>query len=147
MANIIRWDPWRDAMAVREALDRAFEERMFRPPVPFGPWSEGSMSVDMYETEDSVVVKTAIPGVKADDIEVSVDVLSQPERCDVSDLDPSRYGVIVEHGRRRGLLLPDLPGVDSVADQVDIACRKAGIDADEPYALLRFTVERHTKHA
>lgn len=83
MANIIRWDPWRDAMAVREALDRAFEERMFRPPVPFGPWSEGSMSVDMYETEDSVVVKTAIPGVKADDIEVSVagDTLTIKAEC------------------------------------------------------------------
>jgi len=79
-----------------------------------------------------------------DDLDVSVDVLSEPKPCAASDLDPARYGVIVEHGGRRGLLLPDLPGVDSVADQVDIARRKAGIDADEPYSLRRFTVERHT---
>jgi HSP20 family protein len=49
-----------------------FEERFIRPPVPFGPWSEGALPVDMYETGDSVVVKTAIPGVKAEEIEVSV---------------------------------------------------------------------------
>jgi HSP20 family protein len=48
-----------------------FEEGV-RPPVPFGFWDEGSLAVDMYETDDNVVVKTAIPGVKADDIDVSV---------------------------------------------------------------------------
>lgn len=72
MANIVRWDPFRDAMALRDAMDRMFEERMLRPPVPFGPWSEGSLALDMYETDDNVVVKTAIPGVKADEIDVSV---------------------------------------------------------------------------
>ena len=79
-----------------------------------------------------------------DDLELSVDVLSEPEPCGESDLDPVRYGVIVECGWRRGLLLPDLPGVDSAAEQIDIARRKAGIGADEAYELRRFTVERHT---
>ncbi len=79
-----------------------------------------------------------------DDLDLSVDVLSEPEPCGKSDLDPARYGVIVESGWRRGLLLPDLPGVDSVAEQIDIARRKAGIGADEAYELRRFTVERHT---
>jgi AmmeMemoRadiSam system protein A len=78
------------------------------------------------------------------DLDLSVDVLSEPEPCGESDLDPARYGVLVESGRRRGLLLPDLPGVDSVAQQVDIARQKAGIGADEPFSLQRFTVERHT---
>ena len=86
------------------------------------------------------------PPITADELDaldLSVDVLSEPEPCGESDLDPSRYGVIVESGWRRGLLLPDLPGVDSVAKQIDIAKRKAGIGADEPYDLRRFTVERH----
>jgi HSP20 family protein len=72
MANIVRWEPFRDMVSLRDAMDRMFEEGFFRPPVPFAPWAEGSLSVDMYETDDSVVVKTAIPGVKAEDIDVSI---------------------------------------------------------------------------
>ncbi len=77
------------------------------------------------------------------DLTISVDVLSEPEPCDESQLDPSRYGVIVENGWRRGLLLPDLEGVESVEDQVAISKSKAGIRPDEPVRLSRFTVERH----
>jgi HSP20 family protein len=72
MASIVRWEPFRDMVALRDAMDRMFEERMFRPPVPFGPWTEGALAVDMYETDESVVVTSAVPGVKAEDIEVSV---------------------------------------------------------------------------
>ena len=74
---------------------------------------------------------------------ISVDVLSEPEPCDETQLDPSRFGVIVESGWRRGLLLPDLEGVDTVANQVAIVKDKAGIREGEPVSLLRFTVERH----
>ena len=55
-----------------------------------------------------------------------------------------RYGVIVTRGHRRGLLLPDLDGVDTVAQQVDIARRKAGIGPHEKVELQRFEVVRHT---
>jgi HSP20 family protein len=72
MANIVRWDPFRNMVSLRDMMDQMMDERFFRPPIPFGPWSEGSMAVDMYETDDSVIVKTAIPGVKADDIDVSI---------------------------------------------------------------------------
>jgi AmmeMemoRadiSam system protein A len=78
-------------------------------------------------------------------VSFSVDVLSPPEPCRAADLDPRRYGVIVEAGWRRGLLLPDLPGVDTVEEQLRIAKMKAGISADEPCRLWRFTVERHTE--
>ena len=75
----------------------------------------------------------------------SVDVLSAPEPIAGPDeLDPARYGVIVSCGNRRGLLLPDLDGVDTVDQQIDIARRKGGIGAGEPYRLERFTVVRHT---
>ncbi len=77
-------------------------------------------------------------------LEISVDVLSEPEPVDSpAELDVKRYGVIVSHGPKRGLLLPDLDGVDTVEDQIGIARRKGGISADEPYRLERFEVVRH----
>ena len=77
-------------------------------------------------------------------ITYSVDVLGEPEDIDSeARLDVKRYGVIVTNGGRRGLLLPDLDGVDTVAEQVAIAKSKAGIAQDEPVSLQRFEVVRH----
>ena len=77
-------------------------------------------------------------------LEISVDVLGAPEDIDSMDeLDVKRYGVIVSNGGRRGLLLPDLDGVDTVQQQVSIARQKAGIGANEPVQLQRFEVIRH----
>ena len=88
------------------------------------------------------------PPVRADELdslEYSVDVLGEPEPIDSPDqLDIKRYGVIVSCGNRRGLLLPDLEGVDTVEQQIDIARQKGGISAREHYALERFEVVRHT---
>jgi len=78
-----------------------------------------------------------------DMLTISVDVLSEPEPCTAADLDPKHFGVIVESGWRRGLLLPALPGVDSIEQQIEIASRKAGIAPGEPVELHRFVVERH----
>src|ERR1051325_10415388 len=74
----------------------------------------------------------------------SVDVLFPPEKATMTDLDPGVFGVIVEDesGVRRGLLLPDIPGITDAAQQVEIAARKAGIAAGEPVRLWRFKVER-----
>jgi len=79
-----------------------------------------------------------------DDLSVSVDVLTTPEPCSEEDLDPSVYGILIRAGARRGLLLPDLEGVETVADQVLITRRKAGIAPSEPIEIARFRVERHT---
>ncbi|MDR1713115.1 MAG: AmmeMemoRadiSam system protein A [Coriobacteriales bacterium] len=77
-------------------------------------------------------------------ITCSVDVLGAAEPVqDVSALDAERYGVIVSSGYRRGLLLPNLEGVDTPGQQIDIALRKAGIRPDEPYSLERFEVVRY----
>lgn len=87
------------------------------------------------------------PPVRAselDALEYSVDVLGQPQPVDSSALlDPKQYGVIVSCGHRRGLLLPDLEGVDTVERQLDIARQKGGIRADDPYKIERFKVVRH----
>jgi MEMO1 family protein len=73
----------------------------------------------------------------------SVDVLGEPEPCELEDLDPARWGVIVSSAWRRGVLLPDLPGVDTVARQVSIALQKAGIGPDEHFSVQRFSVCRY----
>ncbi|MDI6844196.1 MAG: AmmeMemoRadiSam system protein A [Anaerosomatales bacterium] len=78
-----------------------------------------------------------------DDLEISVDVLHEPEPCTFEDLDPKRYGVIVSADWRRGLLLPDLEGVDTPEQQVAIAMRKAGIAPGERVHLERFQVDRY----
>jgi len=78
-------------------------------------------------------------------LEFSVDVLSKPELVqEIEQLDPKKYGVIVESGFRRGLLLPDLEGVDTVERQIEICRMKAGIPFSEPITLYRFEVKRYS---
>ena len=78
-------------------------------------------------------------------LEINVDVLSMPERIKSKDeLDVKRYGVIVSSGSRRGLLLPDLDGIDTVDEQIDIARKKGGISPRDNITLERFEVIRHT---
>ena len=73
-----------------------------------------------------------------------VDVLDAPESISGPEkLDVKQYGVIVESGHRRGLLLPNLDGVDTVAQQISIALNKAGINPNDEYSLKRFKVTRH----
>jgi MEMO1 family protein len=74
----------------------------------------------------------------------SVDVLFPSEPAVMEELNPAVFGVIVEDdsGSRRGLLLPDIPGIDNPQQQVEIAARKAGILPGEPIKLFRFKVER-----
>ncbi len=79
-----------------------------------------------------------------EDLEYSVDVLHEPQQVQSTDqLDARKYGIIVRKGRRSGLLLPDLEGVDTPEDQIRIALNKAGISPSEAYTIERFEVERH----
>ncbi len=80
------------------------------------------------------------------ELQYSVDILNPPEKVkDISQLDPKVYGVIVERGWQRGLLLPDLEGVDTVEEQLRIAALKAGLSLDEVENIYRFTVTRYGK--
>jgi AmmeMemoRadiSam system protein A/AmmeMemoRadiSam system protein B len=90
------------------------------------------------------------PPVRADelpDLRYSVDVLSAPEPCTLEDLDPNIYGVIIEHesGFPRGLMLPHLEGIETAAQQVEIAARKAGLSKGEPIKLFRFRADRYSE--
>jgi AmmeMemoRadiSam system protein A/AmmeMemoRadiSam system protein B len=87
----------------------------------------------------------AITPDELDALTYSVDVLSPAEPIvSRADLDVQRYGVIVTHKNKRGLLLPNLDGVDTVQQQISIALQKAGIASSEDYQLARFEVVRHT---
>ena len=79
----------------------------------------------------------------------SVDVLERPEATTFEELDPKAFGVVVESGdgSRRGLLLPDIEGVETAARQVEIAARKAGLSPRQPLKLYRFRVRRYKEPA
>lgn len=100
---------------------------------------QNAISAATKDPRFSPVLKEELPWLS-----LSVDVLGDAERIDSEDaLDVKRYGVIVTNGSRRGLLLPNLDGVDTAAEQVAIAKRKAGILEHENVLLERFEVVRH----
>lgn len=77
------------------------------------------------------------------DIRYSVDILDRPEPAKVQDLDPKIYGIILSSINKRALLLPNLEGVDTVEDQIEITKNKAGIRDNENYSIERFKVTRY----
>ncbi len=78
-----------------------------------------------------------------DDLDIEVSVLHPAEHIEsIEQLDPRCYGVIVQRGRRRGLLLPDIPGIDDARTQVEMARQKAWIGQDEPIEMWRFRVDK-----
>lgn len=71
--SIIRWEPFRELISLREAMDRLFEESFVRPRRGWlAPLEEEVLAIDIYETDDDVVVKTAVPGVKPEDIDITI---------------------------------------------------------------------------
>jgi HSP20 family protein len=73
MTNLVRWEPFRDLVSLREAMDRLFEESFVRPRTGWlAPAGVEALAIDLYQTDDAVVVKTAIPGVRPEDIDISV---------------------------------------------------------------------------
>jgi AmmeMemoRadiSam system protein A len=114
--------------------------------------SQPSLELEVIHNAISAATRDPrFPPVRARELEgldVKVDVLSTPEPVDGPEhLDPKRYGVIVQapgSWHRRGLLLPDLEGVDTVEEQIRICRLKAGIGSNEEIELQRFEVERYT---
>jgi HSP20 family protein len=70
MSNLIRWEPMRDMMTLREAMDHLFDEAFTRPFSMSG--GLGMPAVDMYQTDEEVVIRAALPGIKAGDVQISV---------------------------------------------------------------------------
>lgn len=98
-----------------------------------------AISAAVYDPRFSPVTKSELPALV-----YSVDVLGETEKVtEIEALDPKRYGVIVTHDGKRGLLLPNLDGIDTVEEQIAIAKEKAGIPKHQPVAIERFEVIRH----
>lgn len=77
MSNLIRWEPMREMMTLREAMDRLFDDAFTRP-LSMGAVSSVLPTIDLYQTEDELVVKAALPGLKPDEVQISItgDVLT-----------------------------------------------------------------------
>ncbi len=70
--GLTRWEPFRDLVTLREAMDRLFAESFVRPGAAFPDVGMEGPAVDMYQTDEEIVVKAAIPGIKPEDIDISV---------------------------------------------------------------------------
>jgi len=71
--DLIRWDPFREMTSLRDAMDRLFEESFIRPS-RFWPdrLERGELPIDMYQTANDVVVKASLPGVKPEEVDISI---------------------------------------------------------------------------
>lgn len=110
-------------------------------------------SLDCEIAENAVSASTRDPrfppmrSEELDGVRFSVDVLTLPEPVDdISELDPKTWGVVVSQGYARGVLLPDLEGVETVEDQLAIASGKAGIRNFRGAQIERFRVERYCEN-
>ncbi|MBF8982587.1 AmmeMemoRadiSam system protein A [Lutibacter sp. B2] len=109
----------------------------------------------MTESIASEIIRNAIEAGQSDprfapvkeeelkDISFSVDVLTKPEISNKEELDPKKYGVVVRHSGKTGVLLPDLEGIDTVEQQLSIALQKGGISTSQDYTIEKFEVIRH----
>jgi len=70
MSNLIRWEPAREMMSLRDAMDRLFDDAFTRPLSIRDNWSVPA--VDMYQTDDEIVVKAALPGIKSDEVQINI---------------------------------------------------------------------------
>ena len=78
MTNLTRWEPAREMMTLREAMDRLFDDAFTHPLSTRDGWSASTPAVDMYQTDDEIVVKASLPGFKADEVQINItgDVLT-----------------------------------------------------------------------
>ena len=69
MSNLTRWEPMREMMTLREAMDHLFDDAFTNPTRLY---TGNTPAIDLYQTDESVVVKAALPGLKAGDVQLSV---------------------------------------------------------------------------
>jgi HSP20 family protein len=72
MSNLIRWEPAREMMSLRDAMDRLFDDAFTRPLSIRDGWSSSVPAIDMYQTDDDVVIRAALPGIKSEEVQINV---------------------------------------------------------------------------
>lgn len=93
-------------------------------------------------TEDSRFPPVTLSEI--DSLTISVDVLDRLRECSRESLDPQEFGIVLEQGEKRGVMLPRLEGIDTVEKQFEAAAKKSGIDLSQDYRIFRFRTERYT---
>ena len=113
----------------------------------FAPTTESIAEEVIRNAIESATRDPRFPPVEKEEIpelEISIDVLTEPVKvASVKELDAKRFGVIVKSGMKRGLLLPDLEGVNTPEEQIAICRKKAWISDNEPIELYKFEVKRY----
>ena len=99
MSNLTRWEPVRDMMTLREAMDRLFDDAFTRPLSVRDGWSMSSPAIDIYQTDNEVVVKASIPGIKAEEVQINItgDVLTLKGEVNQEEERKDRAWHIREH--------------------------------------------------
>ncbi len=99
MSNLTRWEPVREMMTLREAMDRLFDDAFTRPLSVRDGWSMSTPAIDMYQTDNEVVVKASIPGLKAEDVQINItgDVLTLKSEVNREEERKDRAWHIREH--------------------------------------------------
>jgi HSP20 family protein len=111
MSNLTRWKPAREVMTLREAMDHLFDEAFTQPLSLIEDGGQSSPAIDMYQTDNEVVVKAALPGIKADEVQINVsgDVLTIKGETKQEDEKKDKSWHIREHrwsSFERSLRLP-----------------------------------------
>ena len=123
MSNMVPFEPFRDMMSLRDAMNRLFEESFLRPGFFGGNEQPSGLGtpVDVYETDESIVLKAAVPGINPDDIDVSItgDVLTIKGEFKPEDQPETQRNYLRQEGRFgnfcRQLTLPAAINTDSVS--------------------------------
>lgn len=110
----------------------------------------GGIKGDLGAAAERTAIKAAFsdprfPALQSEELpslELEISLLDQPQACSFGDLDPLRFGVIVEQASRRGVLLPEIEGLNDPAEQLRIVLNKAGIAPDSEYRLFRFAAHK-----
>ena len=123
MSSLIRWEPAREMMTLREAMDHLFDDAFTRPlRLGNGHWS--MPTVDMYQTDNEIVVKAAIPGVKADDVQINVTgevlTIKGEKRSEREEKEANYHVVERNYGSfSRSLKLPAAVELDKIEAKYD----------------------------
>ena len=120
MSNLTRWEPAREMMTLREAMDRLFDDAFTRPLSIRDGWSMATPAIDMYQTDNDVVVRASIPGIQADEVQINVtgDILTLKGEVKLEEERKDRAWHLREHRSgsfERSVVLP----TDVKSDQAE----------------------------
>lgn len=121
MTNLVRWEPFRDLISLREAMDRLFEESFVRPRAGWlAQVGAETLAVDMYETDDAIVVKSAIPGIKPEDLDISITSDTLTIKGETKAEEEIKEGNFIHRERRYGSFCRSLTNpMPVVADKAE----------------------------